>query len=646
MPSLAWYGKRLSVMSRQELAYRVVEQMRLRRLRKGAVGVTVRESRFWSAPEPQLPPLHWQMHALCQEKDRLLDGRWHALAWPWRFDCSDPAGFSECWHRAPDTQRQWPLRFFADVPHREDNPVGDARVVWEPARLQQLVALSALLPQADTAERSQALHLFESTVASWVCSNPAYSGVHYISAMECALRILALCYAFDGFRLLRPSAETCERLNRLVCEHAWFIAQRLSRYSSAGNHTLAEAAGLVFAGALLREQPEAERWLGTGMELLRLELPRQVLADGGSVEQSHWYLLLAIQLGDLAQRVVTHVCREQSLWQPVLERGYAHLRSYATVADELLDEGDADGGFALSEFWDSPLSQPPPLKEQRSGCCVHAHSGRTSFRFARAQVVFDHGPLGMAPGYGHGHADALSVRLAIGGVPVLIDPGTFTYTGSETWRRYFRGTSAHNTVVVDGCDQADHEGPFLWSRPFCAQVLQRSEACGVQRVLASHSGYVQTGCTHIRLLQFAPAGRLLIADILQGTSALPAKLHWHVHPSVEVQIENCGSTGGIGTLKHASLPSSLRWTIGGVHCLRVVTGQHEPPLGWYSRTYGAKQPTSVLCADLDSSANTIAWSEFDWSECHNSAQAVAERESAFEELLVYMNGNGEDGDIN
>ena len=33
-----------------------------------------------------------------------------------------------------------------------------------------------------------------------------------------------------------------------MADHACFIAQRLSLYSSAGNHTVAECAGLVYAG--------------------------------------------------------------------------------------------------------------------------------------------------------------------------------------------------------------------------------------------------------------------------------------------------------------------------------------------------------------------------------------------------------------
>ena len=42
-------------------------------------------------------------------------------------------------------------------------------------------------------------------------------------------------------------------------------------------------------------------------------------------------------------------------------------------------------------------------------------------------LLLDHGPLGYLSIAAHGHADALSLVMHLGGRPVLVDPGTFTY---------------------------------------------------------------------------------------------------------------------------------------------------------------------------------------------------------------------------
>src|SRR5262249_28629318 len=66
---------------------------------------------------------------------------------------------------------------------------------------------------------------------------------------------------------------------------------------------------------------------------------------------------------------------------------------------------------------------------------------------------------------GHGHADLLSVQCSIFGQPCLVDSGTYGYA-EPTWRDFFRGTSAHSTIEVDGLGQAVPAGRFKWdARP-------------------------------------------------------------------------------------------------------------------------------------------------------------------------------------
>jgi hypothetical protein len=81
---------------------------------------------------------------------------------------------------------------------------------------------------------------------------------------------------------------------------------------------------------------------------------------------------------------------------------------------------------------------------------------------AEIRLVADAGPLGYRSIAAHGHADALSFTLSVGGREFFVDPGTYAYHTQPAWREYFRGTAAHNTVRVDGENQSVSGGNFMW----------------------------------------------------------------------------------------------------------------------------------------------------------------------------------------
>ena len=94
-------------------------------------------------------------------------------------------------------------------------------------------------------------------------------------------------------------------------------------------------------------------------------------------------------------------------------------------------------------------------------------------------LVFDAGRHGFLNG-GHAHADALSLVLTIGGRPLLIDPGTATYTMNPAARDRFRSTAMHNTVALNGRPQSEPDGPFHWRSRADARLLVWQSAPGVR----------------------------------------------------------------------------------------------------------------------------------------------------------------------
>src|SRR6185295_2809619 len=52
--------------------------------------------------------------------------------------------------------------------------------------------------------------------------------------------------------------------------------------------------------------------------------------------------------------------------------------------------------------------------------------------------------------------------LAANGRTLLVDPGTYTYTGSKELRDWFRSSHAHNTITVNEESSSIPEGAFSW----------------------------------------------------------------------------------------------------------------------------------------------------------------------------------------
>jgi hypothetical protein len=375
-----------------------------------------------------------------------------------------------------------------------------------------------------------------------------------------------------------------------VFEQAWLVSKRLSLYSSVGNHTIAESVGLIFAGGMFRNTREGRKWIGTGVRLLDRELHHQVLDDGGPAEQSFNYHRFVLDLYwlaiDFLEMNNLHDCSD---WRPRLTLGEAFLASFESGA-RLPAIGDSDDGYAIAPGVvpnRAHASADRPLRQ------TFLSSGYTILRTSTdAALVFDHGPLGMPPFHNHGHADALSVILTKENEEILVDPGTYRYNGEPEWRRYFKGTRAHNTVTIDGLDQAVQETSFIWSRPYKTRLARTSEQQGCAIVEALHDGYARLKhpVYHTRTVLLLSGKDFLIKDTFSGEGDHRFEVNFHLHPEAVAVCE-----GPWFSLQRG--PATISVRLLDDDRLKLAGGQESPLLGWYSPAYGVKVESRVLtCA--------------------------------------------------
>ena len=391
--------------------------------------------------------------------------------------------------------------------------MGDHKFIWELNRHQHLVPLAqAFLLQGDAANLAE----IQLQIESWLEQNPFQQGINWASALEVAFRAMSwmLVDCLVGQRL---PGEFRRKLLHTLYLHGCYIENNLSIYFSPNTHLLGEALALDQLGLFFAGYPRAARWESLGAKLMLEQMEQQVRGDGSHFEQSSYYHVYALDM--FLQHATLRDPGQPYMGR--LERMADYLGALLGPSGRLPYLGDDDGGR---------LSNPYGPRD-RFGCATLAaaerilgrgEEKRQSHLFPDAgiavmlsgdnQVIVDAGGFGPW-GAGHSHADALSVIARVGGEEILIDPGTYTYVGDASWRDWFRGTSAHNTIRIDGRDQAIPDGPFRWRNHPEVRILSWT-TCAGRDVLEAECRYA--GFAHCRRVEFQKPDLVFVTDDIDG----------------------------------------------------------------------------------------------------------------------------------
>lgn len=311
-----------------------------------------------------------------------------------------------------------------------------------------------------------------------------------------------------------------------------------------GNHLVKNIKALLWAAACFQGDP-AERWRRLGTRLLERELDVQLLPDGMHYERSPSYHQQVF--ADLLE--CRHVLPESSL----RTRLDAQLERMAVVIAEL---AHPDGGPAL--FNDAGLTMAPAAADCLAafgglGFAVPSPSeafalpdgGYFGLRTSDGVFIADAGPVGPDDLPAHAHADVGSFELSVAGKRLIVDQGVFEYN-SGSRRDDSRSTACHNTLSVDGADQAELFGSFRCGRRPRVTAEHRFDAEGF-RLTVSHDGFAHLAGkpVHKRLFEVA-ADRITITDQVESGAAHRIAASLLLHPDAVVEIAGNAATVASG----------------------------------------------------------------------------------------------------
>lgn len=529
-------------------------------------------------------------------------------------------GTSIDWHLEPTSGKRTPLRHWSQLNYLDAQLAGDKKITWELNRHQYFLTLGRAYWLTGDERYAE---LFVSHLNSWLDHNPPKLGINWASSLEIAFRSISWLWALQFFKespSLNP--ELVARMLKFLYLNALHLETFLSTYFSPNTHLTGEALGLFYIGLLLPEFRDAERWRTLGLEILVAQLPRHVQQDGVYFEQSSYYhryttdfylhllILLQVNQRELPQELkpklellldhLMYITRPDGT-TPLFgdddggrlvmldNRPANDFRSLLSTGAVLFNRPDykfVSGGAAEETLWllgveglrrFDQLEAQPPSQESASFPNGGYYVMRDGWSPRSNYLLFDCGPHGMS-NCGHAHADALAIDLAANGRTLLVDPGTFTYTGTKEMRDWFRSSAAHNTLTVDRQSSSISAGPFSWKTITNCERLAWQEHPRFTFVSGRHRGYEHG--VHTRSILFLKHDYWVIRDRVELTGEHQIDLWFHFEPgtSPEVRNDETGQFVHENGLKIVSFARGGRWTT---------------EEGWVSHCYGERVAAPV-----------------------------------------------------
>ena len=540
------------------------------------------------------------------------------------------------WHLDPVSGRRSPRLHWSRIDALDPEMVGDSKVVWELNRHQWLVTLAQAFRLRGREADAEACFRY---LEAWTRDNPRGLGINWASSLEAALRIVSWCWMLALLEGARAAdRDRVHDVLEALAAHAEHVGRYLSEYFSPNTHLTGEALGLVYAGVLLPDHPEARSWRERGAAILEREVARQVLPDGVYFEQATCYqrytieiylhyLILARRAGiGVSPAVDTAVERmldcllalrhprgtmprmgdaDGGCLLPLAHREPGDLRGVFAVAAAYFRRGDyawAAGGPAPEVVWllgeegqstFEALSPRPPSARASRLFAEGGHAVMSSGWDPEAhRLRFDVGPLGCPVSGGHGHADLLSIACSVFGEPCIVDPGTYVYTGAPEWRNHFRSTRAHSTATVDERDQAVPRGPFAWCTRPSARLRSWRSTATFDYADAEHDAYARPGASivHRRRVLFLKPGCFVLLDDLLGADEHRIDLRFQLAP-LPVRVD---PTGWVRVRVSGSRGLLLRCFSTTSFTVSVHEGETDPIRGWVSPDYGRREPAPLV----------------------------------------------------
>lgn len=503
-----------------------------------------------------------------------------------------------------------------DWNHR--GPAGDREWAWLLNRHSHLRSL--LGAYSDTGD-SKYVRGIDAQLQDWILANP-YPGEKSETGpwrgLEAALRTSPWIHVFTG--LINNEAfspvTTVLMLSSLP-DHADYLKRYHAQH---GNWITMEMNGLMRVAETWPEFRHSDAWVAYAVEQMTPALLDQVYSDGAQTElTSHYHRGALSNFERFANRAGKNGVELPPVWTETLENMWNYLAytmrpdGYGALNNDSDRDYNRDSILAAADRYEREdwryiaTNGTEGVESLDTASTIFPWAGHAVFRSgwdADAEwLFFDYGPFGT----GHQHYDKLHLSLSAYGRDLLVDSGRFTYAGGP-WRYHFKGTAAHNTLLIDGREQLAYAKRSIeptgstWKR-FLGESDDRWMTGYARGVFDGGYEEIEAEVTHTRVVTQQRNIGYIVVDKVETDRPRKVTALWHFHPDCAVDIEDQDviTRNDRGNLRIQPV-GDLEWDVS------IVSGQEDPIQGWYSVRYNSRVPApcAVYTTTIDKTA-VLAW---------------------------------------
>lgn len=397
--------------------------------------------------------------------------------------------------------------------------------------------------------------LLKKYVESWIINNTKIGHGDGWHPYTISLRLLNWIIAYSAFAKyidIDQQFKNCF-LRSIVSQNQYLLSNL--EYDVLGNHLFENLKTLIVCGMFLNSSPLGVKSKSIAERELIKQLNEQFHDDGGHFELSAMYHSILLKgITELTYLYKNFGFSVPTEFLTVQNKAYKYLVNIIHPDGEIPLFNDAAFGIAESPVYllnyaygseNEDLTLLDLIIKENGQSDRHKLSPSRDFIFyakdtgylkTEDQNMFSILDVGKpCPDYlpAHAHADIFSYELSYNEKRIVVDTGTYEYSGLK--REYDRSTEAHNTLTINKDNQSQVWGNFRVAERGYPSVHKFVSDNEKVEILASHDGYKKKyGAMHKRKYVHVLNELLLVLDSVNTDSQVESYIN--LHPDVKFGI--------------------------------------------------------------------------------------------------------------